>query len=528
VEPDWLALAPGPLVLFVDDEVVEATPTACAELHRTRDELLGTGLLDALRDEDAALLRAVLAEMRAGTATGDLGDDVFRVVRTRSGTYADFVEMRMRRIDDRRVAAVVIDASQEHRLDAIVGHLASSTFIVDERGDLIWRPLGNARRLGIADEAALGAFTLEWIHPEELPEVLRLFNDLLNAPGERRSAIIRSRQPYVDQGWTVTRLTGVNALDDPAVRGIIVRSEEQEGVAQLASVGHTGGRFQSLAEAAPIGILVTERDGRVVFRNELARDLLGDEGAESWIDQARATHRDDLVEATRRALAGEQRGTVLAPFDRREGTRWLEVTVVPQTDEDGRPFGLIATLQDVTAETEARQELRAAQDRLWHMANHDQLTGVPNRSLLVDRLDQALAREQRDHHGVAILYGDLDGFKDINDRHGHAAGDDVLIEVARRLVHTVRNTDTVCRFGGDEFLVLLERFDDPSEVVEIAERVLEIVARPLTSVRGAQIGITLGLAIAEPDMTAGALLAAADNAMYRAKAHGKGRWERYA
>jgi diguanylate cyclase (GGDEF)-like protein len=210
------------------------------------------------------------------------------------------------------------------------------------------------------------------------------------------------------------------------------------------------------------------------------------------------------------------------PFDRRDGTRWIEVTAVPQTDEEGRPYGLIATLQDVTAETRAREELRAAQDRLWHMANHDQLTGVPNRSLLVDRLEHALARHRRDEHGVAVLYCDLDGFKDINDRHGHAAGDSVLVEVARRMSQSVRESDTVCRFGGDEFLVLVEGFGDVAEVTDVAERIIEAVREPLESVRDARVGMTIGIAVADADANPVTLVSRADQAMYRAKDLGKG------
>jgi diguanylate cyclase (GGDEF)-like protein len=218
---------------------------------------------------------------------------------------------------------------------------------------------------------------------------------------------------------------------------------------------------------------------------------------------------------------------MLAPFDNRSGTSWISINAVPQTDESGRPFGLIATLQDVTTETEAREELRSAQDRLWHLANHDQLTGLPNRSLLMDRVEGALARHRRDGHGVAILYCDLDGFKSINDDHGHAAGDQVLVEVAQRLVEATRDTDTVCRFGGDEFLVLVESFGGPDEVDTVAQRVVDQVAEPLASVPGARVGITIGVSLTDGPLSAGALLARADNAMYRAKARGKGRFEVY-
>src|SRR5262245_29266429 len=126
--PAWFAHAPGPLVLFDGDRAVAVSPTACAELKRDHDALIGEAFLAGLLGADAAQLRTVLAELASGALPPDIGEDVFRVVRTRGGPQADFVEMRMRRLDDGIVAAVVIDASQEHRLDAVLAYLAESTF----------------------------------------------------------------------------------------------------------------------------------------------------------------------------------------------------------------------------------------------------------------------------------------------------------------------------------------------------------------------------------------------------------------
>jgi diguanylate cyclase (GGDEF)-like protein/PAS domain S-box-containing protein len=522
--PGWFHTAPGPFLLFERGEVVAATPAACHELARDEVAILGTALIERLIPEDRTTLRHALDEVAAGADVGPQGRLV--VVCSTRGVYADIIELRLHPSGPDQVAALVIDASQEQRLDAVIGHLASSTFIVDEGGTMIWRPLGNADRLGIDDDAALGASTLEWIHPEDLPGLLRLFTDVISEAGNRITATLRTRQPYVEDGWIRTRITGVNALDDPRVRGVIVRSEEHSDTEIIDSVGHTTGEFNSLADAAPVGILVTDRTGRVLYRNALAQELLGVTN-EHWISQVRATHRVALAQLINDALEEQRPGTILAPFDHHAGTRWISINAVPQTDEAGRPFGLIATLQDVTAETEAREELRSAQDRLWHMANHDQLTGLPNRSLLMDRIEGAIARHRRDGHGVAILYCDLDGFKSVNDDHGHAAGDQVLVEVAQRLVESTRETDTVCRFGGDEFLVLVESFGGAEEVDAVAQRVVDRVAEPLDTVPGAQVGITIGVSLAEGQLSTGALLARADNAMYRAKAHGKGRYEIY-
>jgi diguanylate cyclase (GGDEF)-like protein/PAS domain S-box-containing protein len=519
------------MLLIREHRVIAANQTARVELECTEDELLGDGFIEKLLTEDAARLHETLDALERGHLQPNRGDDSFLLVRMTHRPLTTFVELHLRRLDDRTIGAVAIEASQEHRLDAVVAHLASSTFVIDEHGQMVWRPFGNAARLGVEDEQALGAPVLEWIHPEELPELLRLFNQLLETPELMLSRLFRTRQPYVDDGWIVTRITAKNALDDPAVRGIVVRSEEQEEVEQVDSVSRTGGRFQSLAAAAPVGILVTDRDGHVLYRNELATALLGSEEHDDWLAGARATHHDELQGVVDASLRDQREGSVLVPFDRRQGTVWLKIDTVPQTDEAGRPFGLIATLQDVTAETEAREELRQAQDRLWHLANHDQLTGLPNRSLFVDRLEQALARLQRDGHSVAVLYGDLDGFKEINDLYGHHAGDQVLVEVARRLRECIRDTDTACRFGGDEFLILLESFDSQGVVDEIAGRIIESVDEPfdLGGSAGAEahVGITIGIAVADATTHAGALLARADNAMYGAKATSKGSFVRY-
>ena len=133
------------------------------------------------------------------------------------------------------------------------------------------------------------------------------------------------------------------------------------------------------------------------------------------------------------ALAGNRSEPTVAAFPSDRGTVWLRVEFNPQFDAQGEALGWVATLLDVTAEVEARDELTRAREHLWHLANHDALTGLPNRPAVLDRLDAALARARREPHAVALLYGDLDGFKPINDRYGHHAGDEVLRAVAGRL-----------------------------------------------------------------------------------------------
>ena len=158
-----------------------------------------------------------------------------------------------------------------------------------------------------------------------------------------------------------------------------------------------------------------------------------------------------------------------------------------------------------------------------HQAMHDSLTGLPNRALFLDRLEQALARAARSGAGVAVLFCDLDSFKTINDSLGHAAGDELLVGVARRLIGCVRPGDTAARFGGDEFVVLLEGISD-EDVASAAQRILDSFGDPF-AIRDRDVFVAVSIGIAMGSDQADDLLRNADLALYRAKARGKGRYE---
>jgi diguanylate cyclase (GGDEF)-like protein len=171
----------------------------------------------------------------------------------------------------------------------------------------------------------------------------------------------------------------------------------------------------------------------------------------------------------------------------------------------------------------ALQASQRAEQALRHMAQHDTLTGLPNRALFADRLSQALAAAQRDRHRLALLFIDLDGFKPVNDTLGHGAGDVLLQEVARRLLHCVRGSDSVARIGGDEFVVLLRTLETPDNACQIADKICDAVRQPvLLEGRQCQVSASVGLAI-YPDhgATEGELMRHADSAMYAAKHAGR-------
>lgn len=187
-------------------------------------------------------------------------------------------------------------------------------------------------------------------------------------------------------------------------------------------------------------------------------------------------------------------------------------------DDEGKPARMVGICWDIS-------ERRAIEEQLVREALHDRLSGLPNRALLLDRLTQGLGALRRHGTSLAVLFIDIDHFKVINDSLGHEAGDEVLIEVARRLESAMRPGDTVGRFGGDEFVVLCEALDHPAQALVVASRLQAALNEPVV-VHDAEFVITVSIGIALPVSSAddaGALLRDADAAMYRAKQNGRAR-----
>jgi diguanylate cyclase (GGDEF)-like protein/PAS domain S-box-containing protein len=195
-------------------------------------------------------------------------------------------------------------------------------------------------------------------------------------------------------------------------------------------------------------------------------------------------------------------------------------SIAPIRDDDGNITGTVLVFQDITQ----RKQIEA---QLLRNAFYDSLTALPNRVLFLDRLRQAIERsKRRNDYQFGVLFLDLDGFKGINDRFGHGIGDDFLVAIAQRLESCLRSGDTVARFGGDEFAVLLEDIKDVSDATNVAKRIQDTLKEAL-NLNGREIFTTASIGIAlsgsvddEPE----SLLRNADTAMYRAKQQGKARY----
>lgn len=308
------------------------------------------------------------------------------------------------------------------------------------------------------------------------------------------------------------------------VRGVMVDITERKR-AETALL-ESERRFRTAFNGAGTGMALVGIDGRFLRVNDELVRITGyseDELLETSF--IAITHADDQAAGRsliRRMLAGGQR-TFLGEqrYVHKTGTVvWVLVSSSLVVDDADRPLYFITQVQDIT-------ERKRAEDLLEHQALHDPMTGLPNRTLLLDRLEHAMARCSRTGQMAAVLFMDLDRLKLVNDSMGHEAGDMLLKGVARRIETTLRPQDTAARHGGDEFVIVCEDLENAEQAVAIAERVGSVLAEPFALPAGeVYVTASIGIAVSRSEGdTPESLLRDADAAMYRAKEKGKARYE---
>jgi diguanylate cyclase (GGDEF)-like protein/PAS domain S-box-containing protein len=342
------------------------------------------------------------------------------------------------------------------------------------------------------------------------------------------STVAQIQQGILDSFAAWTRSFIIVALVGRQVLSLLenlslARHLEARVIERTAELRASEQRFQALVQHSSEVVILVSADGKVEYVSESMTRVFGYSEAHllsrplsQILDaDAGARLREGLAEVAERPYGVLELELPL----RHRCTVQFTITNLLDNPSVG---GLVLNTRDIS-------ERRQLEDQLVHQAFHDSLTSLANRALFKDRVDHAVARTKCQTPSVAVLFLDLDGFKEVNDSLGHAAGDRLLIQVAERLHACVRPSDTVARFGGDEFAVLIEDASDDLDVTQVAERVLEGLRQPFV-VNGRELHVrgSMGIARMDSDVDgADQLLRNADLAMYRAKAAGRGGYERY-
>ncbi|TFD81003.1 putative bifunctional diguanylate cyclase/phosphodiesterase [Cryobacterium fucosi] len=360
------------------------------------------------------------------------------------------------------------------------------------------------------------------MHPEDAERVGAGWGAAV-ASGIGYETTLRFRTPQGRISWVQVSTAPIRDSESDTVTGHLatvtditeLRNAEEAAAAARA-------RFEAAFASSPLGTAIVSLDGEVLEANKRLFDLTGRSSAvvNEHIDEI-FMPADTGGEYDRVALIDGH--STRQRLDRRmrrgdDEETWVKVSIA-EIQEGEQAGGLLYQLEDITAR-------RLAEARVEHLAFHDPLTNLPNRLLLLDRLNQALLQATQRGLGVAVLFIDLDRFKFVNDSLGHHAGDAVLTEVGLRLRLNARSTDTVSRIGGDEFVVICPDVGSNRDVHKIADALQKAIAEPiLIGDQVASVDASIGIAFGLGHDDAESLLRNADQAMYLAKGRGRARYE---
>ncbi|MCZ8064269.1 EAL domain-containing protein [Silanimonas sp.] len=413
------------------------------------------------------------------------------------------------------------EARERERFALIARATSDGIYDADLERNTLWRSEAFCRMFGLPADAAAHEIA-DWlakVHPEDRERVRQGYAQALNTGMVEWEIAYRFDKPDGSTGNARDRLMILrDAAGHPvrAIGGVTDISEELGAIDRLALL-------KRALDATTTGVAIVDarQDGwPTVYVNAALEAMSGYSAAELLgrnLNFLQGAEREQPgLETLRHSLREGRDGQVLLRNFRKDGSAyWIELVVSPVRDASGTLTHYVGSQIDVS-------ERVATEQALAHRATHDELTTLPNRQLFRDRLAQALRESKRFGLNLVVLFVDLDNFKLVNDSLGHAAGDELLRTVARRLQGCLRQTDTVARFGGDEFVVLLLG-EVETDVLRVVDRITEALRRPV-ELAGSMHYVTASIGYARCPQhgdEAGILLQRADIAMYQAKARGR-------
>jgi diguanylate cyclase (GGDEF)-like protein/PAS domain S-box-containing protein len=506
--------------------VTDANPALTAILGRGLDNLVGSAILDLVDPRDAGQLALELQALGSGSRLRSQGRR--RLVGGRGEAVLCSVTTSLLRNPFGGPASIVAmfeDITAQARRDEelacardALGKAACGIALLDIAGRYASANPAHADALGYDEGELLGVAWQATVDPSDEERVRRAIAQASGGGDGRVEACARRRDGstfdaelgFVASADVEGRLTGVHVFlrdisERKAVEGALRRSQDQ---------------YKRIVETANEGVWITDARGMTTFVNEamcamlgcVEADLLGRDVHELVVTEGAP------VPAPTPARRASERGTAQRDVRLRHGDGHLVWCLVATSELRGPegPAGTLAMVTDVSGR-------RTAEIELAHRALHDCLTSLPNRALLLDRLRQALEQAARGSSTVGVFSIDLDRFKTINDSLGHEAGDQLLQIVAPRLQTALRGTDTLARFGGDEFVVLCPDLAEERDALLVAQRLSAALSEPVETGSGpVSVTASVGIALAGGEgVLAEDMIRDADTAMYRAKERGE-------
>jgi diguanylate cyclase (GGDEF)-like protein/PAS domain S-box-containing protein len=415
----------------------------------------------------------------------------------------------------------------ENKWQSLIQQSSDLITILSADGEVLYEsPAALLRLLGYEMHEKLGRSCFELIHPEDDQRALEAFVQVLAQPETQVTFEFRYR--HKNGSWRYLEATATNFLDHAQIAGIVVNTRD------ISDFKRAERTYQSMFEYAQEGIFQTSLEGQFLSANPSLAKIYGyDSPAELqaaitniaeqiYVEpDARQTLIDLMLD---QGLVNQFESQVY----RRDGSIiWIRENSRAVLDEDGKLVCFEGSVEDIT-------ERKKAEEMIRYQAFHDLLTGLPNRMLFDDRLAQALAHAHRHREQLdvsfAVMFLDLDRFKSINDTYGHEVGDKLLQHVAQRLQGCLREMDTVCRRGGDEFTLLISQLTNQQQGIQIANRIFQAFdSEFMIEEHRLQVACSLGVAFYPQDgEDASMLLRHADDALYQAKKSGRNRYQCYA